>query len=346
VNIDTGFLKKEAKSFYVESSGKILIGTTKCQIVEFLTGKIQDTFFHTDQPSTENQSVLSIVQDHDGHLWILLSNKNLLECDQVSFAKIKEFIIPSLPTDLVVDDKDIIWIGTESGVYRINKTNTMHRVKKSGQTTAFMQYDNIIIMATLENDGSNVWMLNKEKTSFVNLRLPTRMRGGVITGIDYDQKIKNLIFINSKTIIVYSLCNHDFIENNYSNKLLRCAGLDKIRNLWVGVNNREIMTIPADSLYWRQITCNTEIESSSNGTSQFKCDMKVAPGRFVIKYDMNDVPDKLTILNGRKMDTIYVSTKSFGIDTVKFSSPIIYLDINSEMRKSSTWHFKVGCPTY
>ena len=290
-----GFLDHSLNGFCMSKNGTLWMG--KSYLYEYDNDK--DYLHHYSDSSFNNSEVISQIRvDASENLWlvkdeklILFSkDKKMIHIDSVSTFDHKRFSANKI-SSILIDSKNILWIGTLSKQIWWIDLNTYYQTKQFiVHTYTFDYYTNYkfndyVINPLLEDNNHNIWFGNKlviydRKT---NTFIPAKKLVPDLSFFYDDesyypscivQDINNNIWIGTTSnglfrfSIQYNTILH-FDEKNIISNNIVCLFIDKSENLWVGGNTGiDILNLYNKKMIHYTYKCNTIKTNSVNAIFQ------------------------------------------------------------------------------
>jgi len=186
---------------------------------------ITEKFIHYNKSKgLNNDSILSIDLDSQGNVWIGMDGGGVDKFDPVTetFKHYEKNLISNWVTHIMVDSNDHVWVGTETGLTKINPKNDTF-IHYSGLSNGF-------INTSYEDSNGTIWIgtndglnkLNSTNNSFTVYRTKNGLPSNNIIEIIEDNH-GNLWFTTSKGISKFNLKTEKFrnydrydgLQNNF-----------------------------------------------------------------------------------------------------------------------------------
>jgi len=169
-NIANGLDNLETTSIYKDSRGNILIGTWESGF--YILSKNSKRFKNIKKNNSKLKSdkVMSFAEDSKGNIWIGTFFSGLHSyntySNKVTHYNNSEFVEHNINTSnirkVLVDNKDNVWIGTRSGLYRINKSENENfnitPFNDRFKTILGEDITSTIVFSLFEDDSNNIWI--------------------------------------------------------------------------------------------------------------------------------------------------------------------------------------------
>ena len=169
-NIANGLDNLETTSIYKDSRGNILIGTWESGF--YILSKNSKRFKNIKKNNSKLKSdkVMSFAEDSKGNIWIGTFFSGLHSyntySNKVTHYNNSEFVKHNINTSnirkVLVDNKDNVWIGTRSGLYRINKRENENfnitPFNDRFKTILGEDITSTIVFSLFEDDSNNIWI--------------------------------------------------------------------------------------------------------------------------------------------------------------------------------------------
>ena len=169
-NIANGLDNLESTSIYKDSRGNILIGTWESGF--YILSKNSKRFKNIKKNNSKLKSdkVMSFAEDSKGNIWIGTFFSGLHSyntySNKVTHYNNSEFVKHNINTSnirkVLVDNKDNVWIGTRSGLYRINKRENENfnitPFNDRFKTILGEDITSTIVFSLFEDDSNNIWI--------------------------------------------------------------------------------------------------------------------------------------------------------------------------------------------
>ena len=167
-NIANGIDKLETTTIYKDSKGNILIGTWESGF--YILKKNSTRFKNIKKKNSDLKSdkIMSFAEDSEGTIWIGTFFGGLYSYNtfnnKVKHHNSLEFIKHNINTSnirkVIVDNKDNIWVGTRSGLYRINKNDNFSITPFNNRFKSILGENNnsTIVYGLFEDNKYNIWI--------------------------------------------------------------------------------------------------------------------------------------------------------------------------------------------
>ena len=229
-NIANGLDNLETTSIYKDSRGNILIGTWESGF--YILSKNGKRFKNIKKNNSKLKSdkVMSFAEDSKGNIWIGTFFSGLHSyntySNKVTHYNNSEFVKHNINTSnirkVLVDNKDNVWIGTRSGLYRINKRENENfnitPFNDRFKTILGEDISSTIVFSLFEDDSNNIW----------------------IGSLDYGLFKYNY---NNDKIIWYNN------ENGFIHESISSITQDKNENIWISGNKGLTKFNPTENLF-------------------------------------------------------------------------------------------------
>lgn len=183
-------------------------------------------------------SVNYVARDYFDNLWLALSNNQIKVYGYASRSILtKTFTFPSAPRSLYIDVDNTKWIGTESGLYFIAKTEKPKRINRLGTINSIKEYQGSLYFTALKDAEHHFYKYDKKKKKLNEIVLPQELARAEIRSFDIDVQRNKIVFA-SNFLAVLDL--HSGLVKSYHlpSNALRCVMVDKDGTYWIGTEGK------------------------------------------------------------------------------------------------------------
>lgn len=233
ITMEDGLVDNNIKSLLIDSKNNLWIGTPKgLSILDIDSGEISDMTGRLIQEGITDPYIQEIYEDKDGIFWMggytsgglikfnTKNNKIKMYNSYKKSGKNEEIIISAI-RDIVEDDKNNLWIGTNDGLLRFNKDSKEFQVYTEKDGLA-----NNIVYQILPDEENNLWMstnngiskLHIKDNIFTNLRSTDGLQSNEFNGNSaYKCKNGDFIFGGIKGLNIFN--PKEVVPTNYDGKV-------------------------------------------------------------------------------------------------------------------------------
>lgn len=249
INIPKNLILNNIQTFYEDSKGRLLIGTSEGNVYRL---EINDKSVVTKvEVFNKNNGlnisfVKTIFVDKENNLWIGSFGEGIFK---LSNENIKIYNIPQNNNILAICvDKDFIWTGTESGLYKINKHDNSI-IKIPGVDSKITDLKLVGNNLWIGTEGKGLFILVKEN-KIVPYLYPSSSGGKTINAILCNNK--DLYLATRDGIYYINLTNNQFKHYTTYDGL----PYNNIKNIYLDNSNSLLLATQADGLWEIDLTGN------------------------------------------------------------------------------------------
>lgn len=239
-----------------------------CVFLQFFTvSKAHDLKFEVlNMDDIRVERISDLYQDDEGYIWIV-SNNGLVRYDGHSYVSYMHGnhdapLLSSLHT-IISDKKNILYVGSERGIYKLNKLTGKYALVKN------KNIERVNVSSMVKDSFGRIWIgtdsglimksANSDEYTFKNLNFENTKLSD-ITSLMLDSEENLWITMWREGLFRYNLKTGEFYK--YSNgSLSRAYTLyqDTNKNIWVGTWEKGLLCIKAEEIKEKLINGDSEL---------------------------------------------------------------------------------------
>jgi len=231
---DTIPVSTKFRKVYVDNNDQIWIATYNRLLL--LVGK--DGSVKSVEIVPQLCSVNFVARDDFDNLWLALSSNQIKVYGHASKSMLtKTFSFPSAPRAIHIDTDNNKWIGTETGLYYIAKSEKPKKINTVGTINSIKESRAFLYFTAIKNSEQHFYQYDKKKKKLKEFILPTELQKSEIQSFEIDA-VRNAAVFASNFLAVLDLKTGSVKSYRLPSNALRCIRIDKDGTYWIGTEGK------------------------------------------------------------------------------------------------------------